>query len=483
MNALSSRLLASIAGASLARRAWLAIGLALIVVFAALAVWFALRPSYEVMFSGLKRQDAAAVAAELEKQKIPFRYDEENAAILVQSGDTRATRLKLMSRDLRLQGVVGFELFNNSDLGLTEFAQKVNYQRALQGELARTIMTLDEIDLARVHITLPESSIFRHDNEKPKASVALFMRDGQTLEADAIRGIQRLVAASVPELSPADVAVLDARGAPASAASNEIDDPGLQLKQAIERSYERKIAALILSALGDGHASVSVEATINNDQVRATHEATVTRPLASDAGSVSTSVPLPSSRSIREEGRPPLPAVQASSPSLRTDSRTVRDLEQVVKATGAIRRLSVGIVLDHALPQDQMTRLTSVISTAIGFDSARGDVLSTFVREGHEGEVKKDADARTVANAAAQQPIQASPASEPALAVRASFPAATRLSAWLVCGALLLILLCWLIKRSIATKEPQAARLTDAQREQHAARLRRLLAHEETARE
>jgi flagellar M-ring protein FliF len=334
-------------------------------------------------------------------------------------------------------------------------------------------MTLDEIDLARVHITLPDSSVFRRDYARPKASVALFLRDGQSLSAESIRGIQRLVAASVPELSPADVSVLDASGAPASASSGEIDDPGLQLKQAIERNYERKITALIASVVGDGHASVSVEAAINTDQVRATHESTLTRPSSGDNGSAS--VPLPAARSMPETGRPPLPSAQGLSNGPREEARTVRDLEQVIKSPGAVRRLSVGIVFDRALPQGQLTQLTAVVSTAIGLDAARGDVLSTFVRDGKETPSGINADERTIRESVSVPPVEAPFAASSVGSTRASWPFA----AMLVVPALLLVLLVWGFKKCAAP----ASRLSEAQRDQHLARLRSLLAIEEPARD
>ncbi|MDR5774157.1 MULTISPECIES: flagellar basal-body MS-ring/collar protein FliF [unclassified Caballeronia] len=479
MNSTSSRLLERFTDASFMRRCAFVAGLLLIIAFVALSAWLLVRPSYEVMFSDLKRQDAAVIATELEKQKIPFRYDEEHAAILVPSGDTRATRLKLMSRDLRLQGVVGLELFNNSDLGLTEFAQKVNYQRALQGELARTIMTLDEIDLARVHITLPESSVFHRDNARPKASVALFMRDGQTLGVNAIRGIQRLVAAAVPELTPADVSILDASGAPASASSSEVDDPALLLKQAIEQNYERKIAALIAAVTGPGHVSVSVEASINTDQVRSTHESTISRPGSSDSSS---NVPLPSSRAMPDAGKPPLPAPQ--SPALREDARTVHETEQIVRTPGAVRRLSVGIVYDRALPQEQMQRLTSVISTAIGLDASRGDVLSTFVRDAQVGASTTDQDIRTLQNAKQAESIQPEEAAASA-SVHASQPGWLNASLGLPAVAMTLVLLGALLihARSRVNASNRSKRLTASERDRHVARLRQLLAVEESTHE
>lgn len=364
-----------------------------------ITVYFVLRPSYQVLFRDLKPQDASAIVAELDKQKVPYRIDETTSAILVPEGDTRAMRLKLMSSDLRLQGAVGFELFNNSDLGLTEFAQKVNYQRALQGELARTIMTLDEIDLARVHLTLPESSIFRRDTAKPKASVALFTRDAQALTPDAVRGIQRLVAAAVPELSPGDVTILDQKGDLASTRSNEIDDPKFALKQAIERGYERKILAQIAPIVGERHASVSVDASLNFDQIRTTRQSDVSQPIVGQDSKAVVGLPLPAPKSksgMPPAGLPPLPSFAASD-----GTKTDRKLEQVVSEPGSIRRLSVGVVLDRALPQEDVARINAVVAASIGLDPARGDVLSIFV-----GRPASAAAPATPANAGVAPPIQ-----------------------------------------------------------------------------
>jgi flagellar M-ring protein FliF len=403
MESTMSRYTAFFTDGSRQRQFMLAGALVLLLASALTITYFVLRPGYQVLFRDLKPQDAAAIVAELDKQKIPYRIDSHTSAILVPEGDTRAMRLKLMSSDLRLQGAVGFELFNNSDLGLTEFAQKVNYQRALQGELARTIMTLDEIDLARVHLTLPESSIFRREAARPKASVALFMHDGQALAPDTVHGIQRLVAAAVPDLSPADVTILDQKGELAHATGNgtgsgtslgsshgtgpEIDDPKFALKQAIEQRYERKILAQIAPIIGASHVSVSVDASLSFDQIRTTRESAVSHPVTQpvsredrDPGTATLLLPAAKGQTaMPAAGLPPLPSI-ASTPS--TDgTKTDRTLEQVVSEPGSIRRLSVGIVLDHALPQDDVSRLHAVVAASIGLAPARGDVLSIFVRD------------------------------------------------------------------------------------------------------
>lgn len=207
------------------------------------AVYFALRPTYAVLFQDLRPADAATIVAQLEQDKTPYRLRDGGTTILTTADRVDAVRLEIMGAELPLKGAVGFELFNKSDMGLTEFAQRINYQRALQGELARTIMTMDGVESARVHLTLPEPSVFRADRKPAKASVALIPRRGRTLPAAAVTGVQRVVAAAVPDLDPAAVVVVDATGAPidvAAGASPEGDaaTPTLVQTRAIETFYE-----------------------------------------------------------------------------------------------------------------------------------------------------------------------------------------------------------------------------------------------------
>ena len=165
-----------------------------------------------MLFSGLEPQDAATIVAELDKLKVPYRLGADETTVLVEESQVHATRLKLMGKGVNLRGGVGFEIFNTTDFGVTEFAQKINYQRALQGELARTIMSLDAVKSARVHLVMPDSGLFRRTNQKPKASIALALRDGRSLQSEQVQGIQRLVAASVPQIDASAVTVLDQRG-------------------------------------------------------------------------------------------------------------------------------------------------------------------------------------------------------------------------------------------------------------------------------
>ena len=186
---------------------------AVVVFLACVATWYLfLRVPYKALFTGLRANDAATIVAELDRKKVPYQLSDDGGTIYVPEDMAERTRLAVMTEDLPLKGTVGFELFDRSDMGLTDFAQKINYLRALQGELERTIASLDGIDSARVHLSLGEDRVFRDDTIPPKASVTIRMRQGSTLSSDAARGIQRLVAASVPNLDVANVVVLDAMG-------------------------------------------------------------------------------------------------------------------------------------------------------------------------------------------------------------------------------------------------------------------------------
>jgi len=148
-----------------AAKSSLVVGLIVIVLVTLGAVYWALSGSYAVLFKDLEDRDAAAVVSELEESKVPFKLKDGGRTILVPEDSVHRIRLQTMSSDARLTGGVGFELFDSSDFGMTEFVQKINYQRALQGELTRTIASLDEIKYARVHLVMPESSIFRQEGK------------------------------------------------------------------------------------------------------------------------------------------------------------------------------------------------------------------------------------------------------------------------------------------------------------------------------
>ena len=158
----------------------------MVMIFALVAVlgWWAYRPDYQILFADLAPRDAAAMTSELDKLKTPYQLGDGGNAILVPRDLVYKTRLKLMGKEVPLHGAVGFEVFNNADFGMTEFVQKVNYQRAIQGELTRTILAIDEIQSARVHLAIPEQGLFKKSASKSKGSVTLTMKPGQSLSGE-----------------------------------------------------------------------------------------------------------------------------------------------------------------------------------------------------------------------------------------------------------------------------------------------------------
>lgn len=228
----------------------------------AAAYLLVLRKPYGVLFSGLREVDAATIVADLDKKKTPYHLADGGSTILVPRNLVDSTRLAMAGGDLPLKGTVGFELFNKSDMGLTEFAQRINYQRALQGELARTIMTLDSVDSARVHLTIADPTLFRDDRQPSKASITIVPRPGRVLYPNAVVGIQRLVAAAVPDLDANDVVVLDASGLPISnnVTSAAQVSPQDQEKHAIEQYYAARISQALAPLAVAGNAQVTVSA-------------------------------------------------------------------------------------------------------------------------------------------------------------------------------------------------------------------------------
>jgi flagellar M-ring protein FliF len=235
------------------------------------AVWLIwLRVDYQPLFTNLRASDAAVIIAELDRKKIPYQLEDGGTSILVPADRVDATRLNVMTEDLPLKGTVGFELFNKSDMGLTDFAQKINYQRALQGELTRTIMTLDGVESARVHLSMGEDRIFRDDRVPPKASVTIWMKGGATLSARAAQGIQRLVAAAVPKLDFGNVVVLDEAGqviagpaqgqTPPAATSGGrviVDYYTARIRDVLVRSYPQEYFAVTVSTTVDDGADLA----------------------------------------------------------------------------------------------------------------------------------------------------------------------------------------------------------------------------------
>ncbi len=338
------------------RAAILAGAVLIIVIVAAFAVW-AVQRDYQVLFKDMAQRDAAAVVAELKRLKVPYRIDADGSTLRVPADTVHETRLALMGRGVPLSGGVGFELFDNHDLSTTEYTQRINYQRALQGELARTIMSIEGVKLVRVHLVLPESSIFKRDKSRPKASVSVVLAPGGSLTESQILGVQRLVAASTPGLEAGMVTVVDQRGVTLSSVSDGV--PGamagghLQMKKEVEEYLTRKVTEVLDRSFGPGQAIVSIDVALNFDEIRRT---TQVRTVDGEAGN-----------GRREDGQ--------FNSTLETNYEVSRRVEQVVTSPGSVQRVSVGVVLPRAVGKDLAARIESLVSMAAGLDERRGDAI------------------------------------------------------------------------------------------------------------
>jgi flagellar M-ring protein FliF len=375
-------------------RTGLLVGVAAILLFLAGATWWLLRADYQVLFSDLKPQDAGAMTAELERLKVPYRVSDDGAAILVDKAVVHATRIKLMGKELPLHGAVGLELFNNTDFGMTEFAQKINYQRALQGELTRTILSLAEVRDVRVHLAMPEQGLFKQATSKAKASISLTMRQGQVLRPEQVTGIARLVAAAVPGMTPQEVTIVDNQGLtlsrPSGDGEQEASSARLDLKRETENYLSRKAGLVLDRMFGPGQALASVDVVLNLDQVRLTTEEVIPAHSAR-GGQAPTGVVVRERESLRESAGAAdaaRNATDSSAPAARGAGSTQREVEyqvgrrveQVVSQPGSIRRIQAVAVVRKLLDPQQEEQLRRMVAAAVGASLDRGDtvVVQTF---------------------------------------------------------------------------------------------------------
>lgn len=368
----------------------IAVGTLLIIALTiGLAIWI-YRPNYQVLFAEVSSTDAAAMTAELERMKVPYRLENGGNTILVPQDLVYKTRLKLMGNDLPLRGAVGFEVFNNADFGMTEFVQKVNYQRAIQGELTRTIMSIEDVQSARVHLAVPEQGLFKKATSKSKASVTVTMKAGKALVPEQIAGIQRLVAASVPEIAASDVTIVDQHGialtrvAP-SEQGMEAVGTHLDSKKSTEDYLVRKVTQVLDRTFGPGEAIATVDVVLNMDQTRVTTEDVLPARAPANAlneGGTPTGVIVRERQTSADNSAAGPTAssreAQHTVTSIESDYQVGRRVEQTVSAPGATQRMTVTVVVKKSLSDAQTEKLKEVVGAASGFNSQRGDNLVVY---------------------------------------------------------------------------------------------------------
>ncbi len=240
---------------------------AVIAIMIALVLW-SQKPEYKVLFSNFSDRDGGAIMSSLQASNVPYKFAEGGGAILVPADKVHEIRLKLAAEGLPKGGGVGFELMENQKLGVSQFLEQVNFQRALEGELARSIQSVGAVQAARVHLAMPKASVFVRDQQKPTASVLLNLRQGRALDQQQVSAIVHLVASSVPELSPKNVTIVDQSGNLLSetnkpAGSNTLDPSQLKYVQELQQSITKRIESIITPIVGA--SNIRAEATADVD--------------------------------------------------------------------------------------------------------------------------------------------------------------------------------------------------------------------------
>ena len=348
----------------------LLVGFGLIFLLTVAGLWWAFKPRQQLLFGDLRESDAAEIVKALDQWKIPHRIVDGGSGIEVSADQVYETRMKLASDGIPHGGHVGFELFDNADFGVTEFAQRVNYQRALQGEIERTIAAMPEVETARVHLTIRKAELFVGDQEPSKASVALTLRPGAQITRQQVGGIRSLVAAAVEGLSPQQVAVLDSDGSLlGGTASGTAADGDLDARAETEASVEGRIRAriddLLRPILLERDFHVSVDVALNFDTVRQVNDRLLAE--GSDGNGLITHKHVSSSGSGEVSER--------SQNDEESDFAHGSMHEEIARAPGRIERLSVAVVLPRDLDDFEVERIQTLIAAAAGIDTTRGDRL------------------------------------------------------------------------------------------------------------
>lgn len=326
----SSQLTSLLKKLSLKQKAGIGVSIIISVVALIMLITWANQPTFGVLFSNLEAQDASKIIDKLKAQSVPYQIGDGGKALLVPKDKVYELRLQLAGQGLPQTSVVGYEIFDKPSFGMTDFTQKVNFKRALEGELEKTILQLDEVEGANVHIVIPEKALFESEQKKTTASVFLKMKDGAHLSMEEIGGVQRLVAASVEGLDAGDVTIVDSRGNLLSQKTDGLEaltSAQYDMQGKVESYLSAKAQTMLDGVLGPGNAIVRVNAQLDFSQAQKTTE-------AFDPNTV-----VLSEQNMQEHSS--VPGDTSSNNSLRTNTVTNYDVgktvEKIVGTMGASR--------------------------------------------------------------------------------------------------------------------------------------------------
>ncbi|MFL9950871.1 flagellar basal-body MS-ring/collar protein FliF [Paraburkholderia agricolaris] len=386
----------------------------LVAIVAGLFLW-SRAPDYKVLYSNLSDRDGGAIITALQAANIPYKFTDAGGAILVPSEQVHEMRLRLAAQGLPKSGSVGFELMDNQKFGISQFAEQINYQRALEGELERTIESISSVKSARVHLAIPKPSVFVRDKEAPSASVLVNLYPGRALDEGQVLAITHMVSSAVPDMPVKGVTILDQDGNLLTQPStgSGLDASQLKYRQQIERSTQQRIDAILSPLFGSGNAHSQVSADIDFSRseqtsenygpngspqqaaIRSQQTSTATEMSQAGAsgvpGALSNQPPQPASAPITAGNG--ASGVTTTPVSDRKDSTTNYELNKTVQhleqPMGGIKRLSVAVVINylrvvdakgHATMQpvtaDKLAQVSQLVKDAMGFDAARGDSVN-----------------------------------------------------------------------------------------------------------
>lgn len=376
---------------------------------AVLYSWSSKTP-YTTLYTGLDATDAGRITAELTTKNVPFQLAQGGSAITVPQAQADQLRVQFATEGLPRGGKVGYELFDGNSFSATDFVQRLNFQRALEGELSRTIESFGAVQRARVHLVMPEKSLFVQADKPSSASVVVQLRPGNQLKPEEVQGVAKLVSGAVEGLLPEHVTVLDSAGAilfDGVEQQNETGTPAKQLvaTRAYEQTVERDLQNVLNAALGPGKSRVLVRATLNFDRVETNTESftpgqstgtgpandgvkrsttSVQETYAANGAAAAGQIPgavanVPGAN--QNLGAAATPAANGANGTNYNRSETTTNFEvsrtavKRVEALGNVQRQSVSILFDESVPETVAQSLQASVGAAAGINKDRGDTL------------------------------------------------------------------------------------------------------------
>jgi flagellar M-ring protein FliF len=364
----------------------------------------------------LDLKESGEIDKVLKEKSIPFKLEDESRTILVPKGKVHSTRLELASRGLPRGGSIGFEIFDKTNIGLTEFTEHLQYLRALQGELERTISTLSQVESVRVHLALPKKSVFLEEREEPKATVVIKLKPGADLGKKEVKAIVHLVANSVEGLKPNNVTVVDTQGRDLTelVRGDEELEGGVdraEFKHKLEKAMEKKLNSVLTSILGPGRAIATVSLDVDFSKVERMQEAFDPESIAvrsEDITNESVRGVVPQAGGVpgTESNLGPLEILYSQSNMSSDKRRMIRNyeiskvVEKIQVPPGVIKRLSVSVMVDgiyekqgdkevyKPLSPSDLEAIKRAVMAAVGYNQERGDVVEVVNVQFRNNELK-----------------------------------------------------------------------------------------------